>query len=165
MPRVNPRVLDTNEKMKYLDLLWTAIAGLRGRAETKIFFKDLLSESESVMLARRLLIAKMLLGGKTYIEIMDELRVGVDTICRVSQWLTSGFGGYEKAIKAFNQALARRKEIENKKFLRPYSFDWLKNKYPLHFLLFNLIDLASKNRERSESPDKRQKYQKSKMGS
>ena len=147
MPRVSPRILNPDEKMKYLDLLWTSIAGLESREEVKNFFKDLLSESEAVMLARRILIAKMLLEGKTYTEITEELKVGVDTIGRVSQWLTSGFGGYEKAIESFNRALERRKEIADKKFLRPYSFDWLKDRYPVHFLLFNLIDLASKDKK------------------
>lgn len=146
MTKVNPRFLDPKERREYLDLLWTSIAGLETRQGVKNFFKDLLSESEAVMLARRILIAKMLLEGKTYQEIIDELKVGIDTINRVSQWLSSGFGGYEKAIKAFDRALAKRKEIEKKKFLRPYSFDWLKNKYPLHFLLFNLIDLDSQKK-------------------
>jgi len=163
MPRVSPRILDPNEKMKYLDLLWTSIAGLRDRAEVKNFFKDLLSESEAVMLSRRILIAKLLLEGKTYTEITDELKVGVDTIGRVSQWLTSGFGGYEKAIKSFNQALARRKEIENKKFLRPYSFDWLKNKYPLHFLLFNLIDSVSQSKNKGKGSEQKEQNEARKL--
>jgi TrpR-related protein YerC/YecD len=148
MAKVIPRFLDHSERAKYLDLLWTSIAGLETRQEVKNFFKDLLSESEAVMLARRILIAKMLLEGKTYLEIMDELGAGVDTIGRVSQWLNSGFGGYEKAIKAFERALAHRKEVEDSKHLEPYSFAWLKNKYPLHFLFFNLLDSVAKSKEK-----------------
>lgn len=144
MTRVKPRLLHPDERMNYLDLLWTSIAGLESRKEVKNFFKDLLSESEAIMLARRILIAKMLLEGKTYLEIVEELRVGIDTVSKISRWLNSGFGGYEQAIKAFERTLAKRKEIEEKKFLEPYSFAWLKNKYPLHFLLFNLMDLSGK---------------------
>lgn len=144
MSRVNPRNLHPTEKMQYLDLLWTSIAGLENRQEVKNFFKDLLSESEAVMLARRILIAKMLLEGKTYIEIADETRASIDTIAKISQWLNSGFGGYEKAIKSFEQALSHRKEIEERKYATPYSFAWLKDRYPLHFLLFNLMDLSAK---------------------
>lgn len=140
MPKVNPRTLDSKSKMKYLDLLWTSIAQLETREETKLFFKDLLSESEAIMLARRIEIAKRLLEGEPYDNITRELGVGKDTIGRVQRWLTSGFGGYEKAVNGFKKEADRRfgksKVIEKKE---PYSFGWIKQKYPLQFLLFNLL--------------------------
>ncbi|MBU3924674.1 hypothetical protein KJ854_01925 [Patescibacteria group bacterium] len=73
MPKVDPRAIDSNSKMKYLDLLWTSIAQLENREETKIFFKDLLSESEALMLARRIEIAKRLIEGESYEAIAHEL--------------------------------------------------------------------------------------------
>ncbi|MBU3965246.1 hypothetical protein KKG29_03235 [Patescibacteria group bacterium] len=140
MSKVNPRALDSDSKMKYLDLLWTSIAQLETREETKHFFKDLLSESEAIMLARRIEIAKRLLEGESYDNIAADLKVGKDTIGRVQRWLTSGFGGYEKAVNGFKKEVGRRfsnssKTIKNE----PYSFNWIKQKYPLHFLLFNLL--------------------------
>lgn len=140
MPRVNPRKLDSKDKMKYLDLLWTSIAQLETREETKQFFKDLLSESEAIMLARRIEIARRLIEGQTYDNISRELKVGVDTICRVQRWLTSGFGGYEKAISGFEKELDKRfaKSKKTKQAI-PYSSGWIKQKYPFHFLLFNLL--------------------------
>ncbi len=157
MSRISPRTLNPNEKVKYLDLLWTSIAGLENRQEVKNFFKDLLGEGEAIMLSRRITIAKMLLEGETYQKIVDELGVGIDTVNRVSQWLNSGFGGYEKAIRAFEKALARRKEIEDRKYLTPYSFAWLKNKYPLHFLLFNLMDSVGKKDQNDKRKEKQHK--------
>jgi TrpR-related protein YerC/YecD len=139
MSRVNPRFINQSEKMKYLDLLWTSIAGLQGRDEVKNFFKDLLSESEAIMLARRIQIAKMLLENKKYEEIVNQLHVGEDTVGKVQQWLTSGFGGYKKVIESFEGVLKKKVRAKEKGSL-PYSFGWLKKKYPLHFLLFNLID-------------------------
>ncbi len=148
MTKVNPRNLDSNSKMKYLDLLWTSIAQLETRDEVKNFFKDLLSESEAVMLARRIEIAKRLLEGELYGQISSEMKVGSDTIAKVQNWLISGFGGYEKAVKGFKKELDDRfsnaLKTKAKKFA-PYGFDWLKQKYPLHFLLFNLI---SKNKSK-----------------
>jgi len=150
MSRVNPRIIDQNDKRKYLDLLWTSIAGLNNRAEVKSFFKDLFSESESIMFARRIHVAQLLLNGKTYQEISKLLSVGQDTINKVQQWLTSGFGGYEKVISSFEQVLAKRENIEKRKFVKPYSFEWLKQKYPLHFLLFNLMDgIGGKNKRKA----------------
>lgn len=140
MSRVNPRALDSNSKMKYLDLLWTSIAQLETREETKQFFKDLLSESEAIMLARRIEIAKRLIEGESYGKIVGDLKVGTDTIGRVQQWLTSGFGGYEKAVNGFKKELNQRFGKKSKaKTEPPYSFGWIKQKYPLHFLLFNLL--------------------------
>ncbi len=144
MSKINPRVIDPLEKNQYLDLFWTSIAGLRGRAEVKNFFKDLLSESEAIMFARRIHIAKMLLEGKTYDDIMKKLGVGPDTIGKVQQWLTSGFGGYEKVVASFEEVVKKRIKIEEEKYVKPFSFAWLKKKYPLHFLLFNLIDKKTK---------------------
>lgn len=121
-------------------MLWTSVAELDKRDQVKAFLKDLLSESEAIMLARRIKIARRLLEGVGYDEIQKELKTGRSTIANVDRWLTSGFKGYETAIKKFTAVVEHRlKEAKSKK-AEPYSFEWLKRKYPLHFLLFNLID-------------------------
>ena len=137
MVKVNPRKINNLDRMKYLDLLWTSIAEFKSRDEIKNFFKDLLSESEAIMLSRRIMIAKYLLEGLTYNEIKTRMRVGDNNIAKVHSWLVSGFGGYEKAIREFNKVLDKRGF--NKISPQPYSFEWLRKKYPLHFLLFNLF--------------------------
>lgn len=137
MVKVNPRKINNLDRMKYLDLLWTSIAVLESRDEVRNFFKDLLSESEAIMLSRRIMIAKYLLEGLTYDEIKARMKVGAGNIAKVHSWLISGFGGYEKAVKEFNKALDKRGV--NKIPVRPLSFEWLRKKYPLHFLLFNLF--------------------------
>jgi len=137
MVKVNPRKINNPDRMKYLDLLWTSIAAFKSRDEVKNFFKDLLSESESIMLSRRIMIAKYLLEGLTYDEIKGRIRVGDGNIAKVHSWLVSGFGGYEKAVREFNKALDKRGI--NKIPSPPLSFEWLRKKYPLHFLLFNLF--------------------------
>jgi len=137
MVKVNPRKINNPDRMKYLDLLWTSIAAFKSRDEVKNFFKDLLSESESIMLSRRIMIAKYLLEGLTYDEIKARIGVGDGNIAKVHSWLVSGFGGYEKAVKEFNKVLDKRGI--NKIPSPPLSFEWLRKKYPLHFLLFNLF--------------------------
>jgi TrpR-related protein YerC/YecD len=141
MPRTNPKNLDPKDKMKYLDLLWTSISELKTRDEVKSFFKDLLSQTEAVMLARRIIIAQKLLAGKSYDEIVNELRTSYVTVSSVNRWLISGFGGYENAIKGFEKAVDKRfnKYGKNEFSDIPYSFGWLRKKYPMHFLLFNLL--------------------------
>lgn len=146
--RVNPRGLDQKSKMKYLDLLWTSIAQLESREEVKQFFKDLLSESEAIMLARRIEIARRLIEGEGYEEISIGLKAGHDTIAQVQRWLTSGFGGYKKAVTGFRKELERRFHKDKNSYkTEPYGFSWIKQKYPLHFLLFNLL---SENKKRKK---------------
>lgn len=89
-------------------MFWGSIAALKSRDEVKAFFKDLLSESEAIMLARRIKIAQRLLQGVDYGEIQSELHVGRSTIASVHQWLTSGFQGYETAIKKFTGAASHQ---------------------------------------------------------
>lgn len=121
------------------------IALLESREEVKNFFKDFISETEALMLARRIQIAKLLLQGKSYEAIRENLKTSHMTIAGVHRWLQGGFGGYEKLLPRLEKELQRRasvteKQIEGK---TPYTFQWLKRKYPLHFLLFNLVDWAS----------------------
>ena len=144
--RTSPRRLEAKERMEYLDLLWTSIAELESRDEVKNFFKDILSETEAVMLARRILIAQKLLAGRGYDEIVEELKTSHVTVSRVNQWLISGFGGYKNAIKKFEIAVKRRFKTSLTSEEIAYSFGWLKKRYPLHFLLFNLL-----SREKSGS--------------
>lgn len=140
MSRVDSRKIVGEERMKYLDLLWTSIAELKSREDVKNFFKDLLSESESIMLARRIMIARYLLEDKSYEEIGEILSAGHSTIANVHRWLVSGFEGYENAIKKFKSVVDKRLAGEKGEPAMPYSFEWLKKKYPLHFLLFNIFE-------------------------
>lgn len=92
------------------------------------------------MLGRRLQIAKMLLEGKSYDFIGESIGAGRSTIAGVHQWLSSGFGGYEKALRNFEVQIEKRFGKVERYKESPMSFGWLKKKYPLHFLLFNLLD-------------------------
>lgn len=147
MSKVDPRKINIDAKKKYLDLLWSSIAKLETREEVEIFFKDLLSESEALMLSRRIEIARRLLNGESYDSIARELKVGMDTINRVQRWLIAGSGGYKKAIEKILKETKRNFDrSEGGEAGAPYSFDWIRRKYPLHFLLFNLISDSKKKK-------------------
>ncbi|MDI6778455.1 MAG: YerC/YecD family TrpR-related protein [Patescibacteria group bacterium] len=126
------------EKKKYLGEFYSMVSLLRGRDEVKKFFKDLLTLSEVVMISRRIQIAKMLLEGFDYEEIRKQLKVGKTTISHVEKWLNNGFGGYQEIIKRHNKKEAKRK-IESLPAV-PFSWQAIKKKYPLHFLLLNALD-------------------------
>lgn len=118
------------------------IALLEDKKAVKNFFKDLLSETEAVMFARRIRIAKLLLRGMSYQKIREALHASDITIAGVHRWLQSGFGGYESSLPLLAKEFEKRKRTTEKyqKEKAPYSFEWLKRRYPLHFLLFNLFD-------------------------
>jgi len=125
--------LSEKERIATLDALYTAAGAVRGRTAMKLFLRDLLTESERVMLGRRILIARLLLQNETYETIGMRLGTSHPTIDRVHQWLRDQLPGYEEAIAGMEQ------EFEKRDFKRKYAKSAifrLKRRYPLHFLLF-----------------------------
>ncbi len=142
MSRFKPERLLGKEKYKLLHEFWTTISLLETVEEIQNFLKDLLSETEAVMLARRLKIAQMIYQGKSYENIQRILHAAPGTIASVHSWLDGGFGGYVKGIQKLKQELGRQAVLQEKKERArdPFSLERLKKKYPLHFLLFNAVD-------------------------
>lgn len=125
--------LTKGEIIETLDALYTAAGTVKGRGAMKLFFRDLLTPSERIMLGRRILIAQQLLMDTTRDEIMETMKVGPDTIWRVQRWLEDALPGYEDAIREMEKAQANRRKP---KYPKSGTFAYLKKKYPLHFLLW-----------------------------
>lgn len=136
--KVKAKDLDPKVRMQVLDTLYTAAGTVRGRDAMKTFLRDVLTESERIMIGRRLLIARELLSGSEYRTIGEKLHVGFDTIGRVERWLADQMPGYEDALAGMEKELAKRDE---KRLLATNAFARLKKKYPLHFLLFSMPKL------------------------
>lgn len=136
--------LSKKETIVTLDALYTAASSVKGRDKVKLFLRDLLTPSERVMLGRRIIIARMLLAGVTYDDIIRRMKVGKSTVARVDRWLQDQFPGFEQAIKGMEKELDRRQW----EYARPElgTLGYLKKKYPLHFLLF---PIPKSNRTRS----------------
>jgi len=130
--KVKAKNLTKEHKIEILDGLYTAAGSLKGRAAMKLFLRDLLTESERIMLGRRIAIARLLLAGERYEDIQNKLRVGATTIGKVQQWLFDQMPGYEQAIKGMEEEFTKRRRSR-----APMgTFTYLKKRYPLHFLLF-----------------------------
>ncbi|OGG43032.1 hypothetical protein A2841_03150 [Candidatus Kaiserbacteria bacterium RIFCSPHIGHO2_01_FULL_48_10] len=130
--KVRAKNLTKEQKIETLDALYTAAGSLNGRANMKMFLCDLLSESERVMLGRRIMIARKILAGDGYDQIQLDLKVGKTTVSKVHRWLSDQMPGYEQAIKGLEKELTKRK----RKLAPIGTFTYLKKRYPLHFLLF-----------------------------
>lgn len=126
------------QRKKYLGEFYSMIAMLRGRDEVKKFFKDLLTLSEVVMISRRIQIAKLLLEGDTYEDIRQNLKVSAATIAQVEKWVNNGFGGYKDVIKRYKKKQPLKKDYLSEAGT-PFTFNHIRKKYPLHFLLVNLL--------------------------
>jgi len=133
--KVRAKSLSDRHRIEVLDALYTAASGLKDRQAMKLFLRDLLTESERIMLGRRIVIARRLLAGDSYDLIESDMHVGRDTIWRVQRWLFDQLPGFEQAIKELE------KEMDKRKFKKQYAKSALfrlKKKYPAHFLLFSI---------------------------
>ncbi|MDP3996080.1 MAG: Trp family transcriptional regulator [bacterium] len=141
MPRKQPKHIEPAVKEKLLDDFWTMISLLKTKDEVRNFFKDLLSETEAIMLSRRIEIAKRLLSGQSYGEICREISTSPNTVASVHGWLQSGFGGYEKLIPRLDNKVVKQRGGERsvRTYREPFSWPWIRKKYPLHFLLVNML--------------------------
>ena len=125
--------LSEKERIATLDALYTAAGTVRGRAAMKIFLRDLLTESERIMLGRRILIARLLLQDETAEAIRQRTGAAYTTIERIRRWLKDQIPGYETAIAAMEEEFGKRDF--KKKYAKSMLFRF-KKRYPLHFLLF-----------------------------
>lgn len=137
--KVRAKELEDADRIEILDALYTAASSVKGRADMRLFLRDLLTESERIMLGRRILIARMLLAGCSHRYIGEGLHVGLDTVSKVQRWLDDQFPGYEKAIAGLSEAHSKRywaSKAGQKELYAKSALFRLKKKYPIHFLLF-----------------------------
>ncbi len=81
-----------------LDILTDAIEQLNTREERRNFIEDLCSIHEVESLAQRLEVARLLLLGKTYVDIGKLTGVSTATISRVNKTMNSGHGMYRAVL-------------------------------------------------------------------
>jgi len=79
--------------------LFQAILSLKNEEEAIKFFRDLLTIAELKEFASRWQMVKLLLQGKSYLEIAQILKVSTTTVTRTASWLFNGLGGYQLVAK------------------------------------------------------------------
>ena len=117
MPRSKPQRMSVQERNKLLEEFWITLALLKNKSSIRNFLKDLLSETEAVMLARRLKIAELIHAGWSYDKIESKMQTSPATIATVHAWLDGGFGGYLEGItklKGWKREQGRHGELDTK---------------------------------------------------
>lgn len=113
MARFDYNKVSPDKQREYLNSLSDMIVNLTTKEEAHFFLERLLTESEVVMLVRRLQIAEMLVGGLTYEQIQTKLKVGKSTILNVDHWLTDAAYEY-RLIRQHKREVALEKERAKK---------------------------------------------------
>lgn len=131
--------LSKREQEELVFDLVNALVQAQTVSESALFLQDLLTKSEMKMLAKRLRIAKLLLGGMTYKQIEENLHVGHSTVAKIGAWLAERGDGFRKII----EKLPEKKE-EQKWFERS-EWDSFKRRYSLYFWPELLLEEIVKN--------------------
>lgn len=137
-----PKTLTRKEQESLFIDFAQALATLHSPTEMAQFIKDLLSEQETTMLARRLQIAKLLYRGLTYEEIKKTLNVGFGTVARVQTWMQIYGEGYRTVLER-----TKKKDDQNKE---TSEWDKLKRRYPGYYWPQLLLEEIVKSANRKQ---------------
>ena len=153
--KIRAKELTDKEMIETLDALYTAAGTVHGREAMKLFLRDVLTESERIMIGRRILIARHILKGSQADDIAEALHVGYDTIYRVERWLQDQFPGYERAVEEMEKEFKKRQDAqEDKRMYATSTLYRLKKKYPMHFLLFPWPQSHKKTEQKKQGGSK-----------
>ena len=108
------------------------------------FVQHVLTDAERTIIGRRLAVARMILSGATYFDVYDELTISPNTFRNVRHWLDRELPDYNDVLIENKRRAAARAAKKFKRAYkqrpRPFSLADLKQRYPAHFLLFNLTE-------------------------
>jgi len=133
MTKVKPHTISSKEKIETVNGLFEVVSRLKTKKEIVDFFLGLFTQSEALMIARRIQIAKLLLEDKSYEDIQKTLKVGSSTIQRTYQWLYGGDKKYNDWLQGKVQGAEVNKKYKN------ITYDSLLDKYPHHRFIKNLF--------------------------
>ncbi|MDO8269100.1 MAG: helix-turn-helix domain-containing protein [Candidatus Levybacteria bacterium] len=101
MPHVSQRILDSKTKRQITDT-FELVLGKMNKNETNTFLFSLLSDTERLMLAKRLAIAVLLSEGVSQSSIAEVLCVTRETVNRIDLALMKRSQGFQIAFKKIN---------------------------------------------------------------
>lgn len=133
MAKVKVYEIDEKEKYQSVGCLLKVIFELKTKKEIIDFFLGMLTPSESLMMGRRIQIAKMIIDEEPVEVIRKKLKVSYQTITKTERWLKGR--GNEYYIWLSNCIRKSFRFKESKEFSE-YS---LLDKYPEYKFLKNIL--------------------------
>jgi TrpR-related protein YerC/YecD len=122
MSKVRVYSIDKNERYRMVGDLFELIVNLRTKKEVIDFLIGLFTPSETLMIARRIQIAKMLLNENNSYEIIrKKLKVSNQTISKVEHWLKNDEQKNKIIVTKLNQIKKYSKDSSGKSILDKFS--------------------------------------------
>ncbi len=87
------------EKRSDFKKLYDAVLSLKTEEDCRMFFEDICTIKELETMSQRLEVARMLMGGSTFNEIVVATGASTTTISRVNRCLNYGDGGYKLVLE------------------------------------------------------------------
>jgi uncharacterized protein YerC len=143
MAKVKVYSIPKQERYQLVGEFFDIIAELKTKQEIIDFFIGLLTPSESLMLARRIQVAKSLTNEQNFREIIEDLHVSPRTVSTTYHWLHEKDGAYKKIIKRYlkksnTNIISGRSNRKISSY--PYNTSDL-DKYPQHKLMKKILGL------------------------
>ncbi|MEA2006741.1 MAG: YerC/YecD family TrpR-related protein [Patescibacteria group bacterium] len=138
MSKVKYYSVSKKERYQLVGEFFDIVYYLKTKKEIIDFFIGLLTTSESLMVARRIQIAKLIIQGETYEKIRKKLGVGCQTIQKVDRWLHERDGAYLNVLENYmNRAGGKDKRM----IAKTYKPKELLDRYPQHKFLKKMLGL------------------------
>ncbi len=134
MAKVKVYSIPKKERYQLVGEFFDIVAQLKTKQEIIDFFIGVLTPSESLMMARRIQVAKLLAEDESYAIVKEKMKVSPKTIQSVYHWLNERDEAYKKLI------LKYLKTSEKKKKKTTYYESEL-DKYPQHRLMKKILGL------------------------
>lgn len=134
MAKVRVYTVDKKERNRIVRELFTIIADLKNKEEVFGFLMGLFSPSESLMVGRRIQVAKLLLQDYGYDYIEKKLKVSHQTINKIEHWLNKNEERGKLILK--NMEREERQKQKNKDFKGDFN---LLNRYAHHRFVKDLF--------------------------
>ena len=88
---------------KSIENFYKAVMSFDSEDDCRNFFDDIFTIQEMQAITQRLEVARLLLEGKSYVEVNGITGASTATICRVAKCINYGNGGYMKAIERIKE--------------------------------------------------------------
>lgn len=99
MAQISKRKLNEDIQSKMFEMFLSSFAKCENDEELMAYLSDILTETEAVVMAKRLAIALMLSKGYGYVQICDLLKVSPPTVSKVKTWLDLRGDGFRAVLK------------------------------------------------------------------
>jgi len=98
MSQVSKKVIDKHIAKKIKENFLEIMSSLKNKQEANRFLYDFLTQTEQIMLAKRLAIVLMVLKGYNHRQISESLKVSTATVSSMVMWLRYEGKGYRQVL-------------------------------------------------------------------